>query len=48
MNGMGYAATGSKDVFWQDWDREQTFVPALREQRIPILAPQAPLRILSA
>ena len=30
MNGMGYAATGSKDVFWYDWDREQTFVPALR------------------
>jgi serine/threonine protein kinase/Leucine-rich repeat (LRR) protein len=30
MNQMGYAATGSKEVFWQDWDREQTFVPSLR------------------
>jgi hypothetical protein len=27
---VDYAATGSKDVFWQDWDREQTFVPAMR------------------
>jgi len=31
MNEMGYAATGSKDIFWQDWDREQTFVPPLRK-----------------
>jgi eukaryotic-like serine/threonine-protein kinase len=23
--------TQSKDLFWQDWDREQTFVPALRK-----------------
>jgi eukaryotic-like serine/threonine-protein kinase len=30
MNQMGIAATGSKEVFWKDWDREQTFVPALR------------------
>jgi Leucine-rich repeat (LRR) protein len=30
MNQMGYANTGSKDIFWQDWDRVQTFVPALR------------------
>ena len=29
--GTGYAATPSKNAFWQDWDREQTFVPALRE-----------------
>ena len=29
--GTGYAATPSKDIFWQDWDREQTFVPSLRE-----------------
>jgi serine/threonine protein kinase/Leucine-rich repeat (LRR) protein len=32
MNGMGYAATSAKDVFWQDWDREQSFVPALRKR----------------
>ena len=25
MNRMGYAATGSKDIFWQEWDREQAF-----------------------
>jgi eukaryotic-like serine/threonine-protein kinase len=30
MNQMAYAATGSQEVFWQDWDREQTFVPGLR------------------
>ena len=30
MNQMGYSATGSKDIFWQDWDREQSFLPALR------------------
>ncbi len=30
MNRMGYAATGSKDVFWQEWDREQAFFSALR------------------
>ena len=30
MNRMGYAATGSKDIFWKDWDREQTFFSALR------------------
>jgi hypothetical protein len=34
MAGMDYAATGSKDLFWQDWDREQTFVPALRKNGI--------------
>jgi len=34
MNQMGYAATGSKDIFWRDWDREQTFVPALRRSGI--------------
>lgn len=34
MNGMGYAATSSKDVFWQDWDREQSFVPSLRKRGI--------------
>jgi Leucine-rich repeat (LRR) protein len=31
MDGMNFAATGAKDVFWQDWDREQTFVPALHK-----------------
>ena len=36
MAGMDHsAATGSKEVFWQDWDREQTFVPALRKSGIP-------------
>jgi serine/threonine protein kinase/Leucine-rich repeat (LRR) protein len=34
MNQMGIEATGSKDLFWQDWDREQTFVPALRNSGI--------------
>jgi len=34
MDHMQYATTGSKDVFWEDWDREQTFVPALRAQRV--------------
>ncbi len=34
MDKMGYAATGSKEVFWQDWDREQSFVPALRSRKI--------------
>jgi Leucine-rich repeat (LRR) protein len=34
MGGMGYSATGPKDVFWQDWDREQSFVLALRERNI--------------
>ena len=29
--GVGYAATPSKDLFWRDWDREQTFLPALRK-----------------
>ncbi len=37
MGGMGYAATGSKDVFWRDWDREQRFVPALRASGIKFL-----------
>jgi Leucine-rich repeat (LRR) protein len=32
MDRMGYEATSSKDVFWQDWDREQSFVPALRRR----------------
>ena len=31
MNNMGYTDIGSKDLFWKDWDREQTFVPALRQ-----------------
>jgi Leucine-rich repeat (LRR) protein len=26
--------TQPKDIFWQDWDREQTFVPALRKSGI--------------
>ncbi len=30
MSRMKYAATESKEVFWADWDREATFVPALR------------------
>ncbi len=31
MAGMPFAATSSKDAFWQEWDREQTFIPALRK-----------------
>ncbi|MEI7931886.1 MAG: hypothetical protein WCI21_02365, partial [Alphaproteobacteria bacterium] len=31
---MYYTATQSKDLFWQDWDRLQTFLPALRQQGI--------------
>lgn len=34
MNRMGYAATGSKDLFWQEWDREQAFFAALRAKGI--------------
>ncbi|MEI8382167.1 MAG: protein kinase [Planctomycetota bacterium] len=34
MNRMGYAATGSKDIFWQEWDREQAFFAALRSNGI--------------
>ncbi len=29
-----YAATGSKEAFWQEWDRDQAFVPALRKSGI--------------
>ena len=35
MGGMGYAGTGAKEVFWRDWDREQAFVPRLREAGVP-------------
>lgn len=31
MSQMDYAATSSKEVFWRDWDREQTFTQALRK-----------------
>ena len=31
MSQMGYGATGSKELFWQDWEREQAFVPAIRK-----------------
>jgi Leucine-rich repeat (LRR) protein len=34
MNLMGYAGTGSKDIFWQEWDREETFFSALRAKGI--------------
>ncbi|HUQ68008.1 MAG TPA: protein kinase, partial [Planctomycetaceae bacterium] len=34
MNRMVYAATGSKDIFWQEWDREQNFFAALRAEGI--------------
>jgi serine/threonine protein kinase/Leucine-rich repeat (LRR) protein len=34
MHLMGYAATGSKDIFWQEWDREQAFFAALRADGI--------------
>ncbi len=29
--GAGYSATPAKEIFWKNWDREQTFVPALRK-----------------
>ncbi len=29
--GANYVATPSKELFWQDWDREQAFLPALRQ-----------------
>jgi Leucine-rich repeat (LRR) protein len=32
MNGQDYRSTGSKEVFWQDWDREEAFFSALRAQ----------------
>ena len=34
MSQMGYAAIGSKDIFWQDWDREQGFITQLRKSGI--------------
>src|SRR6185503_16148946 len=34
MSTMRNAATTSKDLFWQDWDREQTFLPALHRSGI--------------
>jgi Leucine-rich repeat (LRR) protein len=33
-NAVGYAATGPKETFWQDWDRDQAFVQALRKSGI--------------
>jgi len=34
MNRMGYSATGPKEIFWQEWDREQAFFSALRANGI--------------
>ena len=34
INQMGDTAVGSKDIFWQDWDRDQAFFSALRTQGI--------------
>ena len=34
--------THSKDIFWQDWDREQTFVPALRKNGFKFLISKLP------
>ena len=31
MDGMNIVSTGAKEIFWHDWDREQSFVPALRK-----------------
>lgn len=31
MDRMDAASTGSTEEFWRDWDREQAFVPALRQ-----------------
>lgn len=30
MDRMDAASTGSKELFWREWDREQSFLPALR------------------
>lgn len=42
MNRMGIAATGSKDIFWQDWDREQAVVTALRKKGIKFMLTKLP------
>ncbi len=42
MNQMGYAATGSKEVFWRDWDREQSFVPGLRASGVTFFVMKLP------
>jgi Leucine-rich repeat (LRR) protein len=34
--------TTSKDIFWQDWDREQSFVPALRKAGIVFTTSKLP------
>ena len=39
---MGYTATGSKDIFWQDWDREQAIFSALREKGITFTVRKRP------
>jgi Leucine-rich repeat (LRR) protein len=31
---LAYAATGSADAFWKDWDRDQVYLPALRRSGI--------------
>ncbi len=42
MNQMGIGATGSKDLFWQDWDREQGLVTALRAHGIKFTLTKLP------
>ncbi|RBP39110.1 serine/threonine protein kinase [Roseimicrobium gellanilyticum] len=42
MNRMGIAATGAKDIFWQDWDREQALVTALRRKGIKFTLTKLP------
>ncbi len=47
MSQAGYEAIGAKDTFWQDWDREQTFIPALRQNGIPFMLTKRPDGTLS-
>jgi len=42
MNRMGVEATGSKDIFWQDWDREQAVMEALRKNRLTFTLSKLP------
>lgn len=34
MDRMDAASTGSKEEFWREWDREQSFLPALRKSGV--------------
>jgi serine/threonine protein kinase/Leucine-rich repeat (LRR) protein len=42
LNNMGIANTGSKDLFWQDWDREQAMIAPLRQSGITFALQKLP------